>query len=70
MSTLGNAAHAQARRAESPAYTMTLLVEMEEFVDSALDDLVALFDRKIEPSGKATIEMAETLQMLAMDVGA
>jgi hypothetical protein len=70
MSTLGNQAHAELRRAESPAYTMTLLVELEEYVDTCLDDLVALFDRKIEASGKATIEMAETLQMLAMDVGA
>lgn len=69
MSTLGNQAHAEARRAESPAYTMTLLVELEEYVDSCLDDLVALFDRKIEANGKATIEIAETLQMLAMDVG-
>ncbi|ORY55957.1 cytochrome P450 oxidoreductase [Leucosporidium creatinivorum] len=68
MSTLGNHAHAELRRAESPAYTMTLLVELEEYVDSCLEDLVALFNRKIEASGKATIEMAETLQMLAMDV--
>lgn len=66
MSTLGNHAHAVLRRAESPAYTMTLLVELEELVDSCLDDLTGLFDREIEAGeGKATIEMAETLQLVS-----
>jgi hypothetical protein len=66
MSTLPNKVHAELRRAQSPAYTMTLLVELEEFVDSCLDDLVGLFDRQIEksPNGKSTFEMAEILQLV------
>lgn len=47
MSTLANRDHSEKRKAQSPAFTMTLLVELEEFVDSCLDDLVALFDREI-----------------------
>lgn len=67
MSTLDNHAHAILRRAQSPAYTMTLLVELEELVDSCLEDLVGLFDREIEAGkGKATIEMAETLQLVSL----
>lgn len=70
MSHLSNKVHAEARRAESPAYTMSLLVDLEEYVDSCLEDLLALFERKIEAGkGKAETEMAETMQMLAMDVG-
>ncbi|GJN91473.1 hypothetical protein Rhopal_004496-T1 [Rhodotorula paludigena] len=69
MSTLDNHAHALIRRAESPAYTMTLLVDLEEHVDSCLDDLVDYFDRTIaEGKGKATVDMGTMMQLLAMDV--
>lgn len=69
MSTLGNHDHALMRRAESPAYTMTLLVDLEEHVDSCLDDLVSYFDKAIvEGKGKGTIDMGKMMQLLAMDV--
>ncbi|BGP28797.1 hypothetical protein JCM10296v2_000533 [Rhodotorula toruloides] len=69
MSTLGNHDHTLMRRAESPAYTMTLLVDLEEHVDSCLDDLVSYFDKAIVAGkGKGTVDMGEMMQLLAMDV--
>ncbi|BGO92808.1 hypothetical protein NBRC10512_007927 [Rhodotorula toruloides] len=69
MSILDNHSHALMRRAESPAYTMTLLVDLEEHVDSCLDDLVANFDKAIVAGkGKGTVDMGEMMQLLAMDV--
>lgn len=70
MSTLPNDLHSEKRKAQSPAFTMTLLVELEEFVDSCLDDLVGLLDREIagaakKDQDKATIELAETLQLVS-----
>ncbi|BGP36564.1 hypothetical protein JCM10449v2_000465 [Rhodotorula kratochvilovae] len=69
MSTLPNHAHALVRRAESPAYTMNLLVDLEEHVDSCLDDLVEYLDKAVASrAGKGTVDMGTMMQLLAMDV--
>ncbi|GEM06298.1 cytochrome P450 [Rhodotorula toruloides] len=69
MSTLGNHDHALMRRAESPAYTMTLLVDLEDHVDSCLEDLVSYLDKAIVAGkGKGTVDMGMMMQLLAMDV--
>jgi len=70
MSTLPNDLHSEKRKAQSPAFTMTLLVELEEFVDLCLEDLVGLLDREIsaaakEGKEKGTIELAEMLQLVS-----
>lgn len=74
MSTLPNALHAEKRKAQSPAFAMQHLVSLEEFVDSALDQLLGLLDREVASAAKegkeaATVELAEILQLLALDVG-
>ncbi|KAM0788765.1 hypothetical protein ACM66B_002856 [Microbotryomycetes sp. NB124-2] len=70
MSTLPHNEHRMKRVGQSPAFTMNYLVKLESFVDKCLDDLMALLNREVERSkdGVATIEMAETLQLLALDV--
>lgn len=74
MSTLPNALHAEKRKAQSPAFAMQHLVSLEEFVDSALEQLLGLLDREVAAAAKAgkeaaTVELAEILQLLALDVG-
>ncbi|KAK4056590.1 hypothetical protein OIO90_002438 [Microbotryomycetes sp. JL221] len=69
MSTLDHHEHRTKRTAQSAAFAMNYLVKLESFVDQCLDDLVALLSRQVNKgNGKATIEMAETLQLLALDV--
>lgn len=73
MSTLPNHLHAEKRKAQSPAFAMGLLVNLEEYVDTCLDDLLDLFQRKISAAKsrgkeKATIEMAETLQLVRLSL--
>lgn len=70
MSTLHNQAHAEKRKAQSPAFAMGLLVNLEEYVDSCLDDLVDCLSRHITAAVKdgkesASIEMAETFQLVS-----
>ncbi|GAA6053327.1 hypothetical protein JCM3770_004114 [Rhodotorula araucariae] len=69
MSTLPNHAHALIRRAESPAYTMNLLVDLEQHVDSCLDDLIGFLDAAVQAGGqRGTVDMGTMMQLLAMDV--
>lgn len=75
MSTLPNKLHAEKRKAQSSAFTMNVLVQLEEFVDSCLDSCIGLLDRglaavnsdgkeKRQGKGKATVEMAEVMQLV------
>lgn len=70
MSTLPNRLHGEKRKAQSPAFTMNVLVQLEEFVDSCLDSCLALLDRhsthKDPSTGNATIEMAEVMQLVGV----
>lgn len=49
---------------------MNLLLDLEEFVDSAFDEFCANIDDRIVTSGtsRATIDLGTMLQFLAMDV--
>jgi hypothetical protein len=48
---------------------MNLLIELEEFVDLCFDDLTEQLDSQISKNGgKATVDMGNLLQFLAMDV--
>ncbi|GAA5922908.1 hypothetical protein JCM3775_006181 [Rhodotorula graminis] len=69
LATLSHDEHALARRGVSPAFSMHLLVELEEFVDACFDDLCAQLEGQINKGGgKATVDMGDLLQFLAMDV--
>ncbi|KAK4055695.1 hypothetical protein OIV83_000241 [Microbotryomycetes sp. JL201] len=70
VSTKNHHEHRMKRVGQSPAFAMNYLVKLESFVDKCLDDLMMLLKRQVEKSGNgvATIEMAETLQLLALDV--
>jgi len=69
LATLSHDEHALARRSVSPAFSMHLLVELEEFVDACFDDLCVQLDEKISSAGgKATVDMGDLLQFVAMDV--
>ena len=70
MSTLPNHAHAVKRKAQSPAFAMGLLVSLEQYVDTCLDDLLELLEKRLalaakEGKDRATIEMSETLQLVS-----
>ncbi|GAA5991507.1 hypothetical protein JCM10908_005736 [Rhodotorula pacifica] len=70
LATLPHDAHNLARRGVSPAFSMNLLLDLEEFVDAAYDEFCAYLDGQIAKSvkGKATVDMGNMLQFLAMDV--
>lgn len=71
MATLGNHEHAAKRRAQAPAFALNYLLNLEEFVDSCANDLTDQLDSQINASGNkqtATVEMADLLQFLALDV--
>ncbi|KAJ7445975.1 cytochrome P450 oxidoreductase [Mycena galericulata] len=67
LSTLENKRHAEMRRAESPAYAATLLIDFEQNVNDCGDELIAHLDRCLSV-GKATVNLSEALQMFAIDV--
>ncbi|GAA5894423.1 hypothetical protein JCM6882_004815 [Rhodosporidiobolus microsporus] len=69
LATLSHSAHTLARRSVGPAFTMNLLIELEEFVDVCFEDLCTQLDSQIaKGGGKATLELGTLLQFLAMDV--
>lgn len=70
LATLPHDAHNLARRGVSPAFSMNLLLDLEEYVDSAYNEFCDYLDARIAESkqGKATVNMGELLQFLAMDV--
>ncbi|GAA5837017.1 hypothetical protein JCM11251_004475 [Rhodosporidiobolus azoricus] len=69
LATLSHSEHALARRGVSPAFTMNLLVDLEEFVDVCFDDLTQQLDTQISKAGgRATVDLGTLLQFLAMDV--
>lgn len=69
LATLAHDDHTLARRGVSPAFSMHLLVELEEFVDACFEDLCTRLESQISKSGgKATINLGDLLQFLAMDV--
>ncbi|POY70792.1 hypothetical protein BMF94_6204 [Rhodotorula taiwanensis] len=63
LATLDHDEHNLARRGVSPAFSMNLLLDLEEFVDSAFDDFIATSGKS-----RATIDLGTMLQFLAMDV--
>ncbi|GAA5905728.1 cytochrome P450 [Sporobolomyces salmoneus] len=70
LATLPNDVHAASRRSVSPAFAMNLLVDLEEHVDSCIDDTCAFLDEKIasSPMQKASVDMSLVTQLLAIDV--
>ncbi|BGP21963.1 cytochrome P450 oxidoreductase [Rhodotorula toruloides] len=68
LATLPHAQHQLARRSVSPAFAMNVLLDLEEYVDTCFDEICGYFDRQIaRDGGKATINMGDMLQFLAMD---
>ncbi|KAJ7621474.1 cytochrome P450 oxidoreductase [Roridomyces roridus] len=69
LSTLDNKSHAEMRRAESAAYSLTKMQsEFEGSVQAACGEFLALLDRRIAAmEGKATLDLGEAIQFFAMD---
>lgn len=70
MATLGNHEHAVMRRAQAPAFSINYLLNLEGFVDTCANDLTDQLDKQIGAANgpSATVEMADLLQFLALDV--
>ncbi|KAJ7182897.1 cytochrome P450 oxidoreductase [Mycena crocata] len=67
ISTVDNKQHAEIRRAESPAYATKILADLERNVDTCSTDLIRYLNRCID-SGKSTMDLANVIQLFAIDV--